>query len=409
MSDVKEPTKPGGPNCNHVLVYEPYPWGKVSGNLQTLTGMLKYTPESQVRFTLMVPFDGGYLERAEDLGISSVILPPPDRLNTYGGTALRKGFLGRALTALDLFRYNLAIRNHLIRNNVEVVYANCVRTALTVGLAARLAGVPMLLYIKGELDNSLLDRIALLLATRVLFFCEANRDDHYPHLIRMMKKKVGILPPGLDPELLAAVESADTSELVEQFDLDGGGENIGYLGQLYPPKGVHFLVEAFGLIAIQFPRARLFLIGDPVIDEYEDYPAQLRMQVDELGLQDRVVFTGWREDALNLLAQLDVVAHPTLAEGFGRGVLEAMALGKPVVASAVGGLRESVVDTETGYLVPPEDPLMLADRLGKLLGDRELRRVLGDAGRRRVRERFMVQDKIKKLSDLWTEMAEVGR
>ena len=357
----------------------------------------------------MVPFDGGYLERAEGLGINSVILIPPDRVNSYGGTALREGLLGRALTALDLFRYNLAIKDHLIRNNVDVVYANCVRTALTVGLATRLAGVPMLLYIKGELDNSLLDRIALLLANRVLFFCEANRDDHYPRFIRAIRNKISILPPGLDPELLDAVESADTSELVEQFDLDGRGETIGYLGQLYPPKGVHFLIEAFGLIATQFPTARLFLIGDPMIEEYRDYPKQLRFQVDDLGLGDRVVFTGWREDALSLLTHMDVVAHPTLAEGFGRGVLEAMALGNPVVASAVGGLRESVVDGETGYLVPPKDPVMLANRLGKLLGDPEHGRILGEAGRRRVRERFMVQDKIKELSDLWTEMAEVGR
>ena len=387
------------------MVYEPYPFGKVSGNLQTLTCILKYIPDSQVRFTLMVPFDGGYLERAEGLGINSVILIPPDRVNSYGGTALREGLLGRALTALDLFRYNLAIKDHLIRNNVDVVYANCVRTALTVGLATRLAGVPMLLYIKGDLNNSLLDRIALLLANRVLFFCEANRDDHYPRFIRAIRNKISILPPGLDPELLDAVESADTSELVKQFDLDGGGETIGYLGQLYPPKGVHFLIEAFGLIATQFPTARLFLIGDPMIEEYRDYPKQLRFQVDDLGLGDRVAFTGWREDALSLLTHMDVVAHPTLAEGFGRGVLEAMALGKPVVASAVGGLRESVVDGETGYLVPPKDPVMLANRLGKLLGDPERGRILGDAGRRRVRKRFMVQDKMKKLSDLWTEMA----
>mgnify|MGYP001331635522 CR=1 FL=1 len=122
------------------------------------------------------------------------------------GGGLNRGKIGRGLWRTENSWYPLQNRSktygfillacdHLIRNNVDVVYANCVRTALTVGLATRLAGVPMLLYIKGELDNSLLDRIALLLANRVLFFCEANRDDHYPRFIRAIRNKISILPP----------------------------------------------------------------------------------------------------------------------------------------------------------------------------------------------------------------------
>ncbi|MDG2240269.1 MAG: glycosyltransferase [Longimicrobiales bacterium] len=380
----------------HVLIYEPYPWGQVSGNLQTLTFMLKHVSREAVRFTLMVPFDGGFLDLAKEYEVETVEFPPPDRVNQYGGAALRGGVVGRLRTVRELIAYNFQIRRYLKDNAVDVVYANSVRTAVTVGLGARLAGVPMHLYIKGELDNPVIDHVALPMATRITFFSEQNRDDRYPMLIRMLSDRIDILPPGLDPDVLMAAEHASDID-----DLGVRGEKIAYVGQVFPAKGVHFLLEAFGKIAPRFPEAQLVLIGDPMIDAYRDYPDQLKQRAEELGVSDRVHFPGWRRDVLQLLRSMDILVHPTLAEGFGRAVLEAMAMCLPVVASKVGGLRSSVIEGETGFLVEVGDVDAIADRMVALLSDPSLRERMGAAGRTRVHGNYLVGDKMDELTEIW--------
>jgi len=118
------------------------------------------------------------------------------------------------------------------------------------------------------------------------------------------------------------------------------------------------------------------------------YEAELRADADRLGVSDRVVFAGYREDVPALLAGCDVFCLPSSAEGLPLVVLEAMAAGKPVVAAAVGGVPELVVDGETGLLVPAGDLDALQRALTDLLADPERARRLGEAGRARVRASF---------------------
>jgi glycosyltransferase involved in cell wall biosynthesis len=102
---------------------------------------------------------------------------------------------------------------------------------------------------------------------------------------------------------------------------------------------------------------------------------------------------------------MDIVIHPSLAEGFGRAVLESMALGKPVVASAVGGLREAIRDGQNGFLVIPGDVDAIARRWRELLVDPKLRQRLGQAARATVFADYLIDDKVARLADIWAEMA----
>ena len=145
----------------------------------------------------------------------------------------------------------------------------------------------------------------------------------------------------------------------------------------------------------------MVLIGDPMIDAYRDYPDQLKQRAEELGVSDRVHFPGWRRDVLQLLRSMDILVHPTLAEGFGRAVLEAMAMCLPVVASKVGGLRSSVIEGETGFLVEVGDVDAIADRMVALLSDPSLRERMGAAGRTRVHGNYLVGDKMDELTEIW--------
>lgn len=226
--------------------------------------------------------------------------------------------------------------------------------------------------------------------------------------MRWLRRKIGILKIGLDPALITEVECKDSSELRHELDIDLSNLNVAVLGQLYRPKGQHFAIEALSRVYEEFPNIRLYLVGDHVIEEYRPYKAELESLINQYGLSKHVYFTGWRKDALEIVSLMDIVIHPSLAEGFGRAVLESMALGKPVIASSVGGLREAIEDGCNGYLVSPGDVEAIVLRWRELLSNPELRQTLGQEARRTVFDDYLIDDKVKRLAEIWSDMAAGG-
>jgi glycosyltransferase involved in cell wall biosynthesis len=160
------------------------------------------------------------------------------------------------------------------------------------------------------------------------------------------------------------------------------------LGRLVERKGQEDAVRA--LVAV--PSAELVVVGGPPVDELDTDPEvqRLRAIAAGLGVADRLVFTGAvsRADVPGWIRSADVVLAVPWYEPFGITPLEAMACGRPVVATAVGGLVDTVVDGGTGVLVPPRDPAALGQALAGLLADDERRTAYGAAGVRRVRSRY---------------------
>lgn len=389
----------------HVLIYEPYPMG-LGGNF--LTQRLILERLDKVKFTPIVvsPIDGVALDEFRKMGVECVVMPVPGMLDRYGGAVLRAGFFGRLKATIDLLRYNIKLASFLRERKIGVVYANCVRAEMSIGLAARLARVPSLLYVKGELNNQVIDRLSFMLASKILFFCEQNRDDKYPKLVHLCRSKIDILKIGMDLSVIEEVKQRDKSTLREELDIDPSCTNVIVLAQLYRPKGQHLVIEALSRLVSEFPKVRLYLLGDHVIDEYRPYKDELDRIIAANGLHDYVKFTGWRRDALDVVALMDIMIHPSLSEGFGRAVLESMALGKPVIASKVGGLREAIKDGKNGFLIEPGDVDAIERRWRELLANPELRLQLGQKASETVFAEYQIDDKILRLAEIWTEMAQ---
>jgi glycosyltransferase involved in cell wall biosynthesis len=159
---------------------------------------------------------------------------------------------------------------------------------------------------------------------------------------------------------------------------------IGVVAQLIERKGHRYLLRALPVIREAVPEVRLVCFGrGPMARTIQD-------EASRLGIGDCVALAGFRTDLERLLGALDLVVHPATAEGLGVSVLEAAAAGRPIVASAVGGIPEIVRDGETGLLVPPRDSDALGEAVLRLLNDRALARRLGDAARTHVAARFSV-------------------
>jgi glycosyltransferase involved in cell wall biosynthesis len=153
---------------------------------------------------------------------------------------------------------------------------------------------------------------------------------------------------------------------------------VGTAARLAKVKGIEYLIEAVS----HLKDVHLEIAGDGPQRE------ELERAVTVFGVSDEVTFTGWIDDVAEEMSTWDIYAQPSIAEGFGIAALEAMALGIPVVASDVGGLREIIVDGETGFLVSPKSPGRLAARIRELAADSELRARLGQAGRERAAKYF---------------------
>jgi D-inositol-3-phosphate glycosyltransferase len=202
--------------------------------------------------------------------------------------------------------------------------------------------------------------------------------------------QISVIPPGVDLERFYGMEK-------EQARAAAGvaheRANILFAGRIEPLKGIDTLIEATALLRQQQPdvmaQTRVTIIGgDPRPAHRNAEMARLQQLRCQLDLCDLVGFVGAKEQSLlpYFFAAADMVVMPSHYESFGLVALEAMATGTPVVASGVGGLAHLVEDGRTGFHVPPRDPAALAERMGALLADADLRRQLGAAGRRRAHQ-----------------------
>lgn len=180
-----------------------------------------------------------------------------------------------------------------------------------------------------------------------------------------------------------------------------------FVGRIYRPKGVLELIRAAALLRRDEPRARFVVLGPDGPSAYAD---AVRAEVAQLGLDGLVRFTGPRSPSatLDAMARADVLAAPSLAEGFGLAVAEAMVRCRPVVAARVGGLHDLIDDGHDGVLVPPGDPGALAAALGRVLADPALAENLGAAARDKVLRRHTTAAMVAETTALYDELTVTG-
>src|SRR6185369_5822045 len=164
---------------------------------------------------------------------------------------------------------------------------------------------------------------------------------------------------------------------------------VGVVARLEPEKGHPTLLDAWPAVVAAVPKAHLLIVGEGSQRE------ALQAQATALGIRQSVTFTGRRDDVPAVTAALDVAVLPSYREAQGLSILEAMALSRPVVASAVGGIPEMIDDGRTGLLVPPHDPGALAAAIVKLIENPDLAARIGRAGHDLVHERFCVEQMVR--------------
>ena len=198
---------------------------------------------------------------------------------------------------------------------------------------------------------------------------------------------------------LGRADAAPRAKLHEELWLPHHAPLVGNVAALVPHKGQRHLIEAAALVVRQVPDARFVIAG-----EGELRPA-LERAIREHRLEKHVLLCGFRPDVLSLHKAFDIFVMSSVTEGLGTSLLDAMACGKPVVATTAGGIPEVVVDGETGFLVPPRDHEGMAAALVKLLRDEDLRQRMGNAGLARARRRFSAERMVQETLRVYRRVA----
>lgn len=261
----------------------------------------------------------------------------------------------------------------------DLVHTHTSKAGLLGRVAARLMGIPVVHTPHGHVFHSYFSTRSSALFTRLerilsSFFTDAlvmlSGNELSDHLaLRVAPANLCyVIPSGVSLDRYLAAEPAFEEPVM-----------IGYLGRLVDIKGVLDLVEAMPLVQKKLPAARWMLVGDGPLR------ADVEQRIQRLGLEEHTELLGWQNDPLPFLQRMHVLVVPSHNEGMGRVVVEAMAMGLPVVASRVGGLQDLLLDGVSGSFCEPANPSSIADSVLTVLSDSRRAAQMGHCGRERSR------------------------
>ena len=268
-------------------------------------------------------------------------------------------------------------------------------------LATRKRNIPVVVTVRQSLKPPRVRQYQLDKAGFLVAVSDAARDVLLKNGVR--PDRVRRIYTGVDINRLSP--EYDGSRVREQLRIPNGAPVLGCLANVLEIKGHDILLQAFANVVKVHPTAHVLLVGR----DTSSYGAEMRALANRLGVAERTHFAGFQPDVRPYIAAMNLVVLPSRSEALGLALLEAMAMGKAVVASAVGGIPEIVADGVTGKLVPPEDPAALSGAIIELLSHPERLIEGGRQGRKRIHSAFTIEAETQALESIYRSLIKDER
>ncbi len=372
------------------------PYGAKNSLLSLIEGL------DRSRFSpLLVCPEAGFLSgKAEELGIPVRFLPIYDFFFTSNPLLLLR-------QAWQLRNNVVRLRRHIREQGIDLVHVNSFKVGPPYAIAARMLGIPCIWHSREillttpfrkrvlvEMIRSLPDGVIAVSEACAAQFRRGGRGN----------TKVHVIYNGIDTEAFRA--QADRQAVRREFGLAADTPLVGCVGQLIPWKGQDDFVRVAAAVLSTLPEARFLIVGREV-ESHRSFRATLEELASSLDIRDHVIFTGFRQDVPSLIASMDIFLHCAVQpDPLPRVILEAMALGKPVVATDTGGIPEMIEEGRSGFLAPPRDVRSLRDATISLLVDGGLAHRMSQAARERVQERFSLTQHVEAVTQLYSELTQ---
>lgn len=352
----------------------------VGGGQVSFLLLLKGLDRSKVLPMVICPDQGALSEKISALNIETNFLKSPE---------FKKYKLWEILITV------VKLRRITLKNRIKIIQAETLYAAIYAGLASLFTNVSVIFHARTAESGRLLDKIAFVLSARIICVSRAVAKRFYKS--GNFKKKIRVIYNGVDPEELKPMPSFLVRE---EYNIPSDAPVIGYCGQLVKDKGIEVLVKAFYIVKKKLPAAVLMLTGR---GEEEN---QLKSMVKKLNIESSVIFTGYREDIHKIMSALDIFVLPTFyKEGLSRVIIEAMAAGKPVITTPLGGNPETVIEEVTGSFFSPGDYLKLAGLIINLFKDSSKLKRMGENGRQRAMEVFNININTEQIRTVYSELS----
>lgn len=363
----------------------------MGGGEINLLSLIKKLDKKRFRPVVLSPKRGVLIDKLEGIGVRVIILK-------FG---LARKIL-RLIPVVSLFTI-FKVWRLLRTERVDLIHSNSFLGVVFSSLPAKLRKIPLVwtdhgwysgLGIQGRFLDAFVDKIITV------------SESIKKYLLRnscISADKVETVYLGTD---LKEYNGARNSNAIRnEFGINPGQPLIGMIGRFQEIKGHRYFLEAVSIVRKVLPECRVLIVGARIFDLPEDqgYPGRINNWIQELGLKEAVICTGFRSDIPAILSDLDVLVLPSERESFGLILIESMAAGTPVVATRCGGPEEIIENNISGLLVSPRDAPALAESIIHLLGDKKKAEKIASEARKKVMSRFDISSQVERTESIYSE------
>jgi len=281
------------------------------------------------------------------------------------------------------------------KHKIEIIHTDGPRNTLYAGIVATIKNIPLIWHVRAS-NQDLYDQILKRLSSKIILVADALQSRFK---LKDHDQKFVTIHNGVDLSIFRPQE-IDKS-VRQKYNIDNNELLISVAARIERLKGQKYLIEACGKLKNKIKDFHILLAGE--VTDFS-YLRECQDKAAEFGIKDRVIFAGQLKNVSQILNATDIFVLPSLFEAFPRSVIEAMAAGKPVIATNVGGCSEAFDDKISGFLVPAMDSAALADKILLLAKNRNLRERIGSEARCRVEKMFEVGDTVKQTEKLYYEV-----
>lgn len=376
--------------------------GKVSGaEISLLTFLKGLRGRKEIEPILACPAEGALKERAQSIGLPVVDIESFEA----GFTSNPLFFLAYGVRLLRIGKKFASIVKEIKADLIDV---NSVRAGLVASVSTLFYKIPTLVHVRDCVPRNKIGVLTRRIIARRGSMMVANSSyvAHHFALDASMFRRIEVVYNPLD---LSAFDpqKVDSDQFRKIFKVNGSYPLLGVVGQISPWKGLADVIRAMPKVLSSFPQARLLVVGEPKFDtasaRYNNiaYLKELKSLVEELNLKKEVIFTGERSDIPEIMKAIDLLILASWEEPFGRALVEAMAMEKPVISTDVGGPTEIVKNGVNGTLISPKNPQGIAQAVIELASNRKKSIEMGRRGRKEVEQRFNTDTYVTKMLNIY--------
>jgi len=375
----------------------------VSGAEKVLLTLVTSLDRDAVTAVVICPENGPLVKKLTSRDIIVRLIPMSSLVRTCNPLKLLK-YLWCSI------RFCKLLRHQVKELDIDIIHCNSFTAVLYSLLPAKLSKTPIIWHmhdiLQARLSNKIFIRLAAHWTDKIICVSHATKKRLLEFGVD--EKKCEVIYNSADQ--LSSQQQKTQGEFRKEFGIGDNARVVTMIGQIAQWKGQHVFIEAVSKLADRYTHIKYVIAGDILNQTEQLYKQHIHQMTDSLNLNDRIIFTGFRDDVQKIINDSDIIVHASVKpDPLPTVIIEAMSANKPAVATNVGGVPELVVDNETGFLVPPADSEQLAQAISKLLDDPEMANKFGINAETVIKKRFNIKDNLAKLLKVYNSFSREGR